>query len=122
MSKKTKRILIFVLAGCLLIVYSIIAETRRHARIEESRFQFTRHAIQFTCQQIQKYKAIHSKLPDTLTQLMFNDGATDTLSTTGQLGDGWGTLLQYTKIGEDSFEVRSAGPDKIMGTEDDITN
>lgn len=36
--------------------------------------------------------------------------------------DAWNTPFQYTLKGDNGFEVRSAGPDKQMGSEDDITS
>jgi general secretion pathway protein G len=35
--------------------------------------------------------------------------------------DSWGTPFSYTPK-ENDFEIRSAGPDKTMGSSDDITN
>lgn len=40
-----------------------------------------------------------------------------------QINDPWGTVLDYRYIPGDAFpELISAGPDKIIGTADDITN
>jgi prepilin-type N-terminal cleavage/methylation domain-containing protein len=40
-----------------------------------------------------------------------------------QIYDPWGTVLDYRYVQGDAFpEIISAGPDKILGTADDITN
>jgi len=36
--------------------------------------------------------------------------------------DGWGTPLRISFVSKDNILIRSAGPDKIFGTPDDITN
>ena len=36
--------------------------------------------------------------------------------------DAWGTEFQYTLKGESDFVIRSAGPDRNHGTDDDITS
>ena len=38
----------------------------------------------------------------------------------GEPRDAWGTPLQYSLKNEKTYEVRSAGPDRQVGTEDDI--
>lgn len=44
-------------------------------------------------------------------------------SDTMQIYDPWGTVLDYRYVPGDAFpELVSAGPDKIIGTADDITN
>jgi hypothetical protein len=39
-----------------------------------------------------------------------------------ELIDGWGTPLRFVFKGKNDFLIISAGPDKIFGTADDITN
>jgi Type II secretion system (T2SS), protein G len=43
-----------------------------------------------------------------------------TLNAKGELIDPWGTPYFFHQISGDEMEIRSAGPDKIMGTPDDI--
>ncbi len=43
-----------------------------------------------------------------------------TLNADGELVDRWGTPLFFHQLSKNVMEIRSAGPDKIMGTEDDI--
>jgi hypothetical protein len=42
------------------------------------------------------------------------------LNAKGELIDPWGTPYFFHQISGDHMEIRSAGPDKIMGTSDDI--
>jgi len=43
------------------------------------------------------------------------------LNDKGELLDQWGTPYFFHQLGRDRMEVRSAGPDKIHWTQDDIT-
>ncbi len=42
------------------------------------------------------------------------------LNAAGELVDRWGTPLFFHQLSKTVMEIRSAGPDRIMGTEDDI--
>ena len=44
------------------------------------------------------------------------------LNSTGEMIDSWGTPFRITYGPESTVHVISAGPDKIFGTTDDITN
>jgi len=68
---------------------------------------------------VQAYEAANSSLPDSLDQL--TKGSSPLLKK-DQLVDAWGTPFQYKKTSRFDFEIRSAGPDKIMNTADDLTN
>jgi len=61
-------------------------------------------------------------LPDTLEQLTVETDKAPALLKKNQLNDAWGTPFQYKKISKFKYEIRSAGPDMNMSTEDDITN
>ncbi len=43
-----------------------------------------------------------------------------TLNGKGELVDDWGTPYFFHQLSKDRMEIHSAGPDKIMGTPDDI--
>ena len=43
-----------------------------------------------------------------------------TLNQQGELVDDWGTPYFFHQLSRDVMEIHSAGPDKIMGTADDI--
>ncbi|RYD74930.1 MAG: hypothetical protein EOP84_19110 [Verrucomicrobiaceae bacterium] len=38
----------------------------------------------------------------------------------GELLDGWGTAIFFHQISRDVMEIHSAGPDRRLGTEDDL--
>jgi Type II secretion system (T2SS), protein G len=66
--------------------------------------------------QIALYKSQHGKLPEALADL--GNPSEKTLFFTT---DPWGTKFKYTKLGDEHFELTSAGPDGEFGTSDDIT-
>jgi hypothetical protein len=66
--------------------------------------------------QIALYKSQHGKLPEILSDL--GKPSEKNLFFTA---DPWGTKFKYTKLGDDHFELTSAGPDGKFGTSDDIT-
>ena len=68
---------------------------------------------------VRMYEVANSALPDNLDQLTVGERP---LLKKEQLFDPWGTAYQYKKVNKYDFEIRSAGPDKKFGTEDDITN
>jgi hypothetical protein len=43
------------------------------------------------------------------------------LNPNGEIVDGWGTPLRIAFSGFDDFKITSAGPDRVFGTSDDIT-
>jgi len=71
---------------------------------------------------VQMYEVVHSEFPDSLEQLTASDGEIPAFLKTENLIDSWGTPFRYTKIDRFTYEIRSAGLDKIMNTEDDLTN
>ncbi len=44
------------------------------------------------------------------------------LNANGELIDSWGTVVRFTVDSKSKIRILSAGPDKIFGTADDITN
>jgi hypothetical protein len=40
--------------------------------------------------------------------------------TAGSLPDAWGRKIRYERLSDDSFRLRSAGPDGVFETDDDI--
>ena len=47
---------------------------------------------------------------------------TRNISRNGELLDDWGAPLRVTRVSDIKLKIESAGPDKIFGTADDITN
>jgi len=95
-------------------------------RQKKSMINLTRADIQTLGSCIKLYEVDTGKLPDTLESLVKNTGEPNW---NGPYVDGgnlqpdkWGTPFTYSKKGDSGFEIRSAGPDKQMSTEDDLTN
>jgi len=67
---------------------------------------------------IPESRKILEKIADSLVKNEY--GAADTPA---EIYDPWGTVLDYRYVAGDNFpELVSAGPDKIFGTADDISN
>ncbi len=67
---------------------------------------------------IPESRKILEKIADSLLKNEY--GAADTPA---EIYDPWGTVLDYRYVAGDNFpEMISAGPDKIFGTDDDISN
>ncbi len=67
---------------------------------------------------IPESRKILGKIADSLLKNKY--GAADTPA---EIYDPWGTVLDYRYVAGDNFpEIISAGPDKIFGTADDISN
>ncbi len=89
---------------------------------QESRIIATRTSIKNIGTAIEMYELSTGQLPDTLADLTRPLGDQPPLIRGDVLTDSWGTGFDYSRKGTVDFELRSAGPDRQMGTEDDITN
>jgi hypothetical protein len=83
----------------------------------------------------QSYIADNGSLPKNLDDRTFYDlltGAdsgkvymlfkTNQVNSSGESIDAWGTPFRISRISDTEVKIESAGPDKIFGTADDITN
>ena len=77
--------------------------------------KLTSQGININAGQVVLYKNKHGKLPAKLADL-----GPPSETTTLMLKDPWFTDLSYTPKDDGTFELRSAGPDKIFNTEDDV--
>ena len=85
-------------------------------------FPPTRLSISQIEQAIQVYRMTHNgKLPDTLDELVQGTKDTPPLLHKEHLHDFWGEPFRYEREGH-KFIIKSSGPDRQMGTADDITN
>lgn len=94
-------------------------------RGEVARIKTTRASIAAISTAIDLYEVDTGRLPGSLDGLVRNDGApnwTGPYLRGGLPIDAWGTAFAYSAKGESGFEVRSAGPDKQTGSQDDITS
>ncbi len=89
---------------------------------EETRRNTTRASIGAIGTAIQTYEVRVGRYPESLDELTAASESMPALLDKKKLNDSWGTPFQYKKTGKYEFEIRSAGPDESMGTEDDITN
>ena len=111
------------LAVCLTAVIAVasalvVSGTSRAS--EEARIAATRHSIANIETAVRMYEVTYRNCPDSLDQLT---RATDShpAMMSGILKDPWGTQYRYSKtVG--GYEIRSAGPDRMCETPDDITN
>ncbi len=118
----------FTLVEMLLVVTIIgilatMAVLRLGGQGEVARREATRGTIATIGTAIQLYGLSHSGLPDTLEDLTVsaNEDVEAPLDK-NSLFDAWGQPIQYKKISKVKYELRSGGPDKQVGTEDDLTN
>jgi len=87
---------------------------------DEAREKATRASISSIESAAKTWEIRTGKFPDSLDQLV-QDG----LLKQNHLNDPWGNPFAYKKTtvnGKPDIEIRSAGPDSQMNTQDDITN
>jgi hypothetical protein len=83
----------------------------------------TRGMMATISQAIQMYGLSHSELPNTLDDLTIAPSEdVEAPLDKNSLSDSWGQPIQYKKLSKVKYELRSGGPDKQIGTEDDLTN
>lgn len=87
---------------------------------EKAKVAATRNSIGGIFSAIQQYETTTSKLPNSFDDLTAGDDDHPPFLQKSKLNDDWGTPFQFKKTGKWKIEVRSAGPDAQMGTEDDI--
>ena len=68
------------------------------------------------------YEVMNGMFPENLDQLTVGTDEVAAPLKKESLNDSWGTSFQYKRLTRTSYEVRSAGPDKSMGSADDLTN
>lgn len=85
----------------------------------------TRASISAICTAIDLYEVDTGKYPSSLQSLISSGGEPNWNGPYLKGGlpvDAWGTAFSYTPKGDNNYEVRSGGPDKQVGSEDDITS
>lgn len=89
---------------------------------DRARIATTRQSIANIETAVKMYEVANGGFPESLDQLTV--GTEDTAAPLKKegLNDSWGTAFQYKRTTKTTFEVRSAGPDKSMGSGDDLTN
>jgi general secretion pathway protein G len=89
---------------------------------DKARVAATRQSIANIETAVKMYEVTNGGFPDSLDQLTVGTEETAAPLKKEGLNDSWGTPFQYKKTSKTSIEVRSAGPDKSMGSGDDLTN
>ncbi len=88
---------------------------------KDARIVATRASITSIKAAIQTFEIKTGNYPKSIDELTAPIGDSPALLSKAGMVDAWATPFQLKLSGND-FEIRSAGPDKQMGTEDDITN
>ena len=129
-----------VVSSIVVVAFLAVIVLFPLCRGENARIYATRASIAAICTAVETYKMVNGVLPDNLEQLMVSVDDAPPLLIKNRVYDAWGTPFRYTRFDEkivevrtsaeytytrtnlETFEVRSAGPDKVMDTEDDLTN
>lgn len=102
-------------AGCASVVTFLLCTEVDHAILPVRAFRAIEKAVQV-------YVASHNgKLPDSLEELVHPSDGSPQLLEKNVLIDPWGKPIEYERKGS-NFSIRSSGPDRMMRTEDDVTN
>jgi len=119
---KMRGLIIGVLLA-LVIVYAIFftkaAGDKGGLRIEvdkylESKIKLTQVNLESLSREVLSYASEGEGLPETLEALRrFHP-------TAGALADAWGRKIRYERLSDSAFRLRSAGPDGVFETGDDI--
>ncbi len=112
---------IMLVVAIMGILASVVVVNLR-GRSQEARINATRASIANIGAAIEMYEIQVGQLPDTLEDLTRPLGDQPPLIRGGVPTDSWGTPFSYARKGSMDYEIRSAGPDRQPGTEDDITN
>ena len=105
-----------VVAGLVILMCALSVARCRRSCLSE-----TRSGIAALQSAVEMYMEINERLPDTLNQLLENEAACGIVRP-WQPRDAWGTPFVYMEMNGNRFDIRSAGPDKLMNTGDDLTS
>jgi len=111
-----------LLVVAILGILAAVVMVNVQGKGDDARIQATRTSIAAIKTAVGIYDATKSRLPESLDEMCTGDDNSAALLDKANLNDSWGHPFQYKKISKFKFEIRSAGPDGQMGTEDDLTN
>ena len=105
-----------ILAGVVVVS---VAGKQKGAMIKA-----TRASISALCTAIDLYEVDTGQYPASLDALLSSDGSPNWTGPyyKGTAADAWGTAFSFSSQGEKGYKIISAGPDKNMGSGDDITS
>jgi general secretion pathway protein G len=115
-------LLVVAILGILATIVVVNVSGRR----EGAMIQATRTSISALSGALDLYEVDTGRYPETLDALIRNDSSPNWMGPyvkgAGLQPDAWGTAFAYKRKPEGGYEIRSAGPDLQIGSEDDITN
>ena len=106
-----------ILAGVVVVNFS--------GKQEKANINAARASISAIMTAVDVYEVDTGKFPSGLNALVDNDGSPNwhgPYIRGGVPTDPWGTPFNFQVTGESTFKIISAGPDKAMGSADDITS
>lgn len=106
----------------IMAVLAMITIQKESNRIDQAKIASTRASIGAISTAVNIYEAETGRLPNSLNDLARATHQRPALLRNESLNDAWGKPFQFRSLGRDDFEIRSAGPDQILGTNVDITN
>jgi len=89
---------------------------------KKARISATRMSIENIGTAVEMFETENGSFPSSLKQLTLATEERGPLIDEDSLADSWGNEFQYKQVGQFEYEIRSAGPDGQMGTEDDLFN
>ena len=110
-----------LLVVAILGVLATVAIMNTTGMSEEARIRTTQTSIGTIETAAKTYEIRTGRFPDSMDQLMQPVGDRPALIEKRSGLDSWGVPFAYKKTGS-SIEIRSAGPDSAMNTEDDLVN
>lgn len=110
-----------LLVVAILGVLATVAIMNTQGMSNDARISATRSSISAIEQAARTYEIRAGKFPDSLEQLTQPMGDRPPLLDKKSSADSWGTPFSYKKTSS-FIEIRSAGQDSAMNTEDDLVN
>jgi general secretion pathway protein G len=116
-----------MLVVVILGILATVVLTNLSGRDKEARINATRTSISAICTAIETYELDNGSFPASMQSLVTSSGEPNWKGPyirggMSALQDPWGTPFTYTPKGDNDYVVTSAGPDRQMGSGDDITS
>ena len=114
-----------LLVVAILGVLAAVVVANFSGKGKTARIKATRASIAAVCTAIDMYEVDTGRFPTSLQGLLSSSGEPNwngPYLRGGLPADAWGTAFGYSQQGDNSYMVRSAGPDLAMNSGDDITS